>query len=139
MPDLTTDLKENDTYWIEIEALHNSLVQIEGDLCKLTMSFVHAKKDQAIFQIRVPFSAEGIFRHKQTIIQSVVPLPTNVYDELDCKVFQWNLGRRLGGEIERFEVIYNVRSIYTPLLKSLISGFIGALIGAIIGQLIFLG
>ena len=94
---------------------------------------------QVIFQIRVPFSSEGIIRHKQTIIQSVVPAPSNVYDELECKVFQWNLGRKLGGEIERFDVLYKVRSIYTPLIKTLVSGFIGTLIGIIIGQLIPLG
>ena len=91
-----------------------------------------------IFQIRVPFASEGIFRHKQTIIQSVVPSLSTVYNELDCKVFQWNLGRRLAGERDRFDVIYNVKSTYAPLVKYLVSGFIGAVMGVLIGALLVL-
>jgi len=135
---LETDLNENDIYWIEIEALHKNLVKIEGDSCKLPLSFINEEKDTVIFQIRVPFASEGIFRHKQTIIQSVVPSPSTVYNELGCKVFQWNLGRRLAGERDRFDVIYNVKSTYTPLIKYLVSGFIGAVMGVLIGALLVL-
>ena len=129
IPGLKTDLKENDVYWIEIEALLKDFVKTKGKLHKLPLRFTNKEIDKATFQIMVPFAPEGIFRHKQTVLQSWVPSPSTVYDANGYKVFQWNLGPRSAKEEDRFDVIYTVKTTYTPLVKYLASGIIGALIG----------
>jgi hypothetical protein len=126
-------LEGNDFYWIEIEADFQGFAKREGKACKLNfISFGSMHQDNAVFQIRVPFAGEGILRSKRTMVKNVSPSPSNVYDELEWKVFQWNLGERLSGQKDGFEVIFEVKSNWSPLSKYLVSGIVGAAIGTIL-------
>ncbi|MEM3881587.1 MAG: hypothetical protein QXD19_07575 [Candidatus Bathyarchaeia archaeon] len=133
---LSTYLKDNDIYWIEIEAVIKGLVKKKEKLYSLPLEFSNVKKDSVIFQIRVPFALEGIFMHKQTVLKSLIPAPSSVYDELDCKVFQWDLGKREDGEKDRFDITYEIKHTFTPVVKYFVSGFIGAILGALITNLL---
>jgi hypothetical protein len=129
---ISTSLKENDIYWIQIEARTKGLVKKEGNMYRLQIEFINEEKDDVVFQVKVPSTPEGIVKHTQTIIKSLVPSPSLVYDEKDFKVFQWNLGSRRNQEKDRFDVVYTLRSTYNPLVKYLVSGFIGGVIGTLI-------